>query len=109
MVSQILSAVENRRSLLWFSPLWGDALWIWAWSMVGGIIGWQFLSSPLRLGLSSGVAIITLNGICFIVLLTNGGLLPVVPSALALVGTGGIVLAYKAFRNQPLQSILLQV
>ncbi len=109
MVSQILSAVENRRSLLWFSPLWGDALWIWAWSMVGGIIGWQFLSSPLRLGLSSGVAIITLNGICFIVLLTNGGLLPVVPSALALVGTGGIVLAYKAFRNQPLQSIFLQV
>jgi CHASE2 domain-containing sensor protein len=77
--------------------------------MVGGIIGWQFLSSPLRLGVSSGFAIITLNGICFIVLLTNGGLLPVVPSMLALVGTGGIVLAYRAFGKQRLQSIFLQV
>jgi CHASE2 domain-containing sensor protein len=99
MVSQILSAVEEGRSLLWFPPLWVDVFWVWAWSMVGGIITLHTLSSPLRLGVISTIAIISLNGICFI-FLTKGGLLPLVPSALALGVTGGSIVAYRVFQTQ---------
>jgi len=42
MVSQILSAVLDRRPLLWWLPQWGETLWVWSWSLVGGIIVWHF-------------------------------------------------------------------
>jgi CHASE2 domain-containing sensor protein len=100
MVSQILSAVQEQRSLLWFWPLGADACWVSGWSLVGGLIAWHFLSSPLRLGLAEGAAIISLNGICFVLLLTNGVLLPLVPSLLALIVTSGSIIAYKAFKSQ---------
>jgi CHASE2 domain-containing sensor protein len=103
MVSQIISAVKEQRSLLWFSPLWVDVFWVWAWSIIGGIITWHTLSSPLRLGVISTVAIISLNGICFIFFLTKGGLLPLVPSALALGVTGGSIVAYRVFQIQQSQ------
>jgi CHASE2 domain-containing sensor protein len=99
MVSQLVSAVNEKRPLLWFCPIWGDALSVWAWSLVGGIIVWR-LPSLLHIGLAGGVAIIILNGICFIFLLTTGGLLPLVPSALALITTGAAILDYKTFQTQ---------
>jgi CHASE2 domain-containing sensor protein len=100
MVSQLISAVEDQRPLLEFWPFWGDVLWVWAWSLVGGIFTWHFRSSPLGLGFTGGVAIITLYGICFIFLLTKGSLLPLVPSAFALVAISGGLVAYRAFQVQ---------
>jgi CHASE2 domain-containing sensor protein len=32
LVSQMLSAVQDGRPLIWWLPQWGDALWVWAWS-----------------------------------------------------------------------------
>jgi CHASE2 domain-containing sensor protein len=92
MVSQILSAVLDERPLLWWFPAWGEMLWIWGWSLVGGVLVWRW-RSPLHLGLASSAALGTLYGICFILLL-KGGWVPLVPSALALVATGGSVVAY---------------
>ncbi|MBD1806292.1 CHASE2 domain-containing protein [Microcoleus sp. FACHB-SPT15] len=97
MVSQILSAVENQRLLLWFLPQWGDILWIGIWSLIGGIITWRF-QLLLRLGLL-GVAALSLPGICFIFLLTNGVLLPLVPGLLVLLATSGVLAAYKQIRK----------
>lgn len=92
MVSQILSAVLDQRPLLWWFPAWGEALWIWGWSMVGGLLVWHF-RSPLRLGLSSGATLVTLYSICFVFLL-EGGWVPLVPAAIALVATGGSMVIY---------------
>ncbi|HEY9668059.1 MAG TPA: CHASE2 domain-containing protein, partial [Coleofasciculaceae cyanobacterium] len=100
MVSQILSAVEERRKLLWLLPLWGDACWVWAWSLGGGLLGLYCLSSPMRLGLAGTVALISLNGIGLIVLLTKGCLLPLIPSSLALVVTGASFVICKPFPSQ---------
>ncbi len=100
MVSQILSAVKEQRSLLGFSPLWIDAFFVWFWSVVGGLVTLYFLSSPLRFGLTSGIAIITINGICVFFLLTKGSLLPLVPSMLALMATTGSIVAYRASQSQ---------
>ncbi len=102
MVSQVLSAVLNRRPLLCVWPGWGEALWIWGWSLAGGLIFWRF-QLLLRLGLVVGTLFI-LYSLCF-GLLIQGGWVPLIPSALALVLTGGSVVAYKTFQThrQPKQ------
>jgi CHASE2 domain-containing sensor protein len=97
MVSQIISAVLDGRSLLWVWSGWGEVLWIWGWSLAGGLISWRF-QSGLRLGLVIGNLYI-LYGLCFC-LLTQGAWVPLVPSALVLVFTSAGVVAYNAFQTQ---------
>jgi len=93
MVSQILSAVLDRRPLFWFWPQWGEVLWIWGWALLGGSLAWG-IRHPLRFGLAEGAALGALFSICFGCFL-QAGWLPLVPPLLALVGTGGSVIAYK--------------
>lgn len=94
MVSQILSAVLDRRLLLWWWSSWVEALWIWGWSLVGAIIAWYCLK-PLYLGLIVAVTLFTLFGICFAIF-TLAGWVPFIPSALVLLTTPvAIVLWFK--------------
>ncbi|NJP09694.1 MAG: CHASE2 domain-containing protein [Leptolyngbyaceae cyanobacterium RU_5_1] len=101
MVSQILSAVLDQRTLLWWLPSWGATLWIWGWSLVGGLVA-LFFRSPPHLGLAVGIAFISLYGVCFVFLL-KGGWVPLVPAVLALTITGESVMAYIAFQNRKSQ------
>jgi CHASE2 domain-containing sensor protein len=89
MVSQILSAVLDQRPLLWVWPVWGEMLWIWGWSCAGGLLVLVF-HRPTHLGLAGTAALGTLSGFCF-VLFTQGGWVPIVPSMLALIVTGGTI------------------
>lgn len=93
MVSQILSAVLDGRTLLWVWSFWGEALWIYSWSVVGGILVWR-IRHPLSLGLAGVVAVGALYALSF-GLLIQGGWIPLVPSVLVLVVTGGSVIAYR--------------
>ncbi len=102
MVSQILSAVQNGRPLIWWLPQWGDALWVWSWSLMGGILVWRVRAQSLRkaqllilLVLALGICVTILYGLCWVFLL-QGGWLPLVPAALGLVITGGAI-AYPRF------------
>ncbi|GET44333.1 CHASE2 domain-containing protein [Microseira wollei] len=90
MVSQILSAVLDRRPLLWWLPAWGEIIWVWSWSLVGILT--RYIRSSLRLVLAGSATIIILGGICFVMLL-NGGWMPLVPSVFVLV-IGLAVMAY---------------
>lgn len=92
MISQILSAVLDGRPLIWVLPVWGEAIWIFSWSMVGGLVVWR-LRSPRIIGIGVCTALIILYAICF-GMLNKGGWLPLVPSALALVATSGVLIAY---------------
>jgi CHASE2 domain-containing sensor protein len=99
VISQILSAVEdNNRPLLWWWPVWGDALWIVFWSFTGGAIAWR-LQAALYRGLVLSISALILYGLCW-GFLTWGGWIPLVPSALALVCTAGSVVAYIAFQSR---------
>ncbi|WP_414543901.1 CHASE2 domain-containing protein [Nostoc sp. CCY0012] len=82
MLSQILSAVLDQRPLFWWWSGWVEALWIWGWSLLGGITAWYF-SNPLHLGFIVAVTLLTLFGICFGIFLLAGWV-PFIPSALAL-------------------------
>ena len=98
VISQILSAVEDdNRPLLWWFPQWGDALWVLFWSFTGGVIVWG-LPTHLRRGVGVGIAIAVLYGVCWFVF-AQGGWLPLVPSVLGLVLTGGVVVVYPLLRE----------
>lgn len=89
MVSQILSAVLDRRPLFWWWSGWVEAFWIWGWSLLGGIIAWRF-SQPLYLGLAITLALLTLFAICFSVFI-QAGWIPLVPPCLVLLASAVVM------------------
>jgi CHASE2 domain-containing sensor protein len=99
MVSQLVSAAEDGRPLLWFLPFWGEALWVWIGALVVGLVTWRLRSHFFRV-LSVCAVGVALSGISFLLLLENGLLVPLVPSTLAVMITGGIVAAQFTVRTQ---------
>jgi CHASE2 domain-containing sensor protein len=96
MVSQLLSAVEDERPLIWTLPQWGDALWVLAWSLVGGLLAWALKArSPVYLILATAIALFVLYQLCLF-LLIQGGWMPLIPAAIALVMASGLVVIYPA-------------
>ncbi|NES84621.1 MAG: CHASE2 domain-containing protein [Moorea sp. SIO2B7] len=98
VVSQILSAVEDNRPLWWWFSWWGDSLWVWCWSFVGGVIVWQF-KKPISRNLGISLSLMILYGCCW-VFLTWGGWLPLVPSVLALVTSWGVLVGYSNLKTK---------
>ncbi|MGB7443301.1 MAG: CHASE2 domain-containing protein [Coleofasciculaceae cyanobacterium] len=98
MVSQILSAIKDGRPLIEAWPLWGDALWVWSWSVVGGFLVWRW-RWPVHLLLAGGAAFVVLYVLGF-GLLIRGYWVPLVPSTLALVVTGSSVAVYSTNQSQ---------
>lgn len=101
MVSQIISAVVDDRHLLSVWPQWGEFLWIWGWSLVGGVLIWS-RRKLLEGSVALTVATITLSGICFILLLIQGSWIPLIPSVLALIVSGWIIRVYRALTSRQL-------
>ncbi|MHC5767078.1 MAG: CHASE2 domain-containing protein [Nostoc sp.] len=90
MVSQVLSAVLDKRPILWVLPYWGDILWICGWSVVGSLIIWWVRSlSHQRCAIF--VTVVILYGVCAIALLKPGLWLPFIPSGFAVVASGVVV------------------
>ena len=100
MVSQLVSAVIDGRPLISVLPVWGEVLWVWSWSVIGGAFGvagsvaiaWGY-GSRLYLVLAGGGVVGVLYVFCLI-LFYQGIWVPLVPSALVLVATGSIVTIY---------------
>jgi CHASE2 domain-containing sensor protein len=97
MVSQILSAVLDRRPLLQVWTQWGESIWIWCWSLVGSLLACRFRQLT-HLVLASGTAILILSGLCFVFLL-GGWWVPFIPSGLALMAAVGWI-AFKPVKSQ---------
>jgi CHASE2 domain-containing sensor protein len=107
MVSQILSAVLDDRPLLSVLPFWKEILWIWGWSLMGGVIGWRSLfrqhqgRSPFHLLLTGTVLLGILCVLSFVLFVVQGLWVPLVPSVLAFCFTGGcVVLRFPSLRQQ---------
>ncbi|MEG4280866.1 CHASE2 domain-containing protein [Microcoleus sp. MON1_C1] len=92
MSSQIISAVLDRRPLLQIAPEWTQMLWIVGGAAVGSAIA---IVSRRRLHVVSGAIASAgiLCGVCWF-LLIGGWWLPLVPSALAMVGAGLIAIVF---------------
>ncbi|MCC5661473.1 CHASE2 domain-containing protein [Nostoc sp. XA010] len=93
MVSQLLSAALDGKPLLWTWPLWGEVIWVWGWSFLGGLFT-AYLHRFIYLSLAGGIAIISLYVSCFIFLIVYCCWVPLIPAMLALVGNILIATAY---------------
>ncbi|MFB2939053.1 CHASE2 domain-containing protein [Aerosakkonemataceae cyanobacterium BLCC-F154] len=98
IVSQIIRAVLDNRTLPWYWPNWAEALWIWSWAIIGGVGAWK-LRHPLILGISGVGAFGVLSSISYGFWLSSGWI-PLVPAALSMVTTGGSVVVIAAYRMQ---------
>jgi CHASE2 domain-containing sensor protein len=100
MVSQILSAVLDKRPLIWSWSKPVEIMWIWSWSLVGGLLAWYLKSLRLIL-LGGGVALGILYASCWGMITFKGGWIPLVSSALALVSVESslVIYRYKIFDN----------
>jgi CHASE2 domain-containing sensor protein len=102
-VSQILSAVLDGRPLLWVWPAWAEALWILAWSLLGGLLSWRF-----RMWQRWVLVLVALGLLYWLSfeLFTRGGWVPLVPAMLVLVSTSAGVFAYTRIQAQRQPSTL---
>jgi len=92
IISQILSAVLDKRPLFWFWSESTEILWIWGWSILGATLAWK-IQQPLRFGLAGGGILVVSLGLSFGIFML-GGWVPVVTPAIALiVSAGSVVLA----------------
>ncbi|MEM9925349.1 MAG: CHASE2 domain-containing protein [Cyanobacteria bacterium P01_D01_bin.50] len=89
MTSHILSAVEDKRPFIWWLPGWQEALWIFAWSLLGAILAWR-VHKKLYLGIAIAISLLTLFVICLGVFI-QAGWIPLIPSALALTASAALM------------------
>lgn len=97
-ISQILDTALGERQPVWFWPDSAEALWIGSWALAGGMLAWG-IRNPLGLALSIAIALAGLLAMCAW-LWVQKGWIPLVPPALALMATGGSVVAYNAQQAQ---------
>jgi adenylate cyclase len=106
--SQILSAVLDDRPLIWAWPAWGESLWILVWGTVGGLFAVK-VRRPVYFALGLGVLSAGLYG-SGLLLLSQGGWVPLVPPALTLIlAAGGVVLVERFNQSTYGQAVYRQV
>ncbi|MEG4343546.1 adenylate/guanylate cyclase domain-containing protein [Microcoleus sp. A003_D6] len=105
--SQILSAVLDGKGLFWYWDEWQEILWIAVWSAVGGCLAWR-LENALTFIVSAISAFGSLLGFTFF-LFTQQGWIPLIPPALALLITPGVVVTYKYEQSRQQQQIVMKL
>ncbi|HBL13017.1 MAG TPA: hypothetical protein DD379_16790 [Cyanobacteria bacterium UBA11162] len=98
IVSQILSTVLDGQKLFWFWPEWGEILWIWGWSVTGGLLV-RVARHPAQLIVGESLVISLLVGTSVILFFQSGWVPVVAPTLGVIVATMG-VLAYTAYQTQ---------
>lgn len=89
--SQLISTVLDGRPLIWAWSPPKEWLWIFGWSLVGGILGW-YLRHPALFAFVILVGCGSLYGICLWVF-NYSGWIPLMPPTTTFVGTAvGVVL-----------------
>lgn len=108
IASQLISTVLDGRPLIWYWPNWVELIWVWGWSLLGGVLTlrWQ---NPLLLLVVGTVTLFGLVLIC-VALFLQAGWVPLIPPALALAISSICAIAYTSYQNQrQTQVIVLQV
>ncbi len=98
MISQLIAAAIDGRPLIHTAPFWLDTLLVWGMAVGGGLLIW-IVRRPLYLGVAGAGAIVILSGTCLL-LLQSGHWLPLVPAAIAFVGTGSMTTLLERSRNR---------
>ncbi len=104
MTSQLISAVEDGRTLIWSLPLWGDWLWILWWSILAIAIMLMLRKKPVLYSILALIILaIGMEQICILILI-KGGWLPYVPSLLSLLLVSGVIFSSRKQHSLPNKS-----
>ncbi len=95
IVSQLISTVIDGRPQFWFWPEWAEVLWIWGWTLTGGILV-RVIRHPGQLALAEGIAFCVLLGTSVMVFFGSGWI-PVVAPTLGLITAATGVIAYSVY------------
>ena len=95
MTSQILSAVEDERSLIWALPQWADWLLVWGCSLLLGTIWALLAKKPVIYTIFTAIILIVVLDRLFLLLSIEGIWLPYVPTMLALLTITTALVAYR--------------
>ncbi|NER93682.1 MAG: adenylate/guanylate cyclase domain-containing protein [Symploca sp. SIO1B1] len=107
MVSQILGAVLDNRPLFWYWSEWLELLWIALWSSLGGVLVAR-VRHPLLL-LLSAIAGVGCLWVCGILLLLEGGWIPLAAPTLSFLLTGIIVGAYQLQQSKQQEQMVMRL
>jgi adenylate cyclase len=105
IVSQILSATLEQRSLIGFLPEAGEWLWMAAWALGAGCLAWK-VRHPLKLGLAFSSLLLVLTETSFL-LLISAVWLPVVAPAIAATITAAAIVTHRAQQAQRQQQMVM--
>jgi CHASE2 domain-containing sensor protein len=97
MVSQVISAALDNRPIIWWWSNPVEVFWILLWSIIGGLLSLRW-HSPLQLAGLISLSLALLYGICW-TLFIQGGWIPLVPSALALMVTSFTIVVISSKQN----------
>lgn len=90
VVSQIISAVLDKRPLLKVWSIQEEVLWVLSWSIVGGLLVW-WRRTPIYLSLAASITLCVLYALCYIFFVQASMWIPFAPAVIVLVVTGGCI------------------
>ncbi|MEM7552738.1 MAG: CHASE2 domain-containing protein [Cyanobacteria bacterium P01_A01_bin.84] len=83
-IAHILSTVLDGRPLIWWWNTWLEGLWVWGWSLLGGVLA-LYIHRPWYLTLAVVLTLGILFSICYFTISFIGGWIPLIPSVLAII------------------------
>ncbi|MDF5707463.1 MAG: CHASE2 domain-containing protein [Nostoc sp. S4] len=86
MISQLLSAAIDGRSLLSTWYVWQEIIWIWGWSLTASLLAY-YIQRLSYLSIIAGVAIASLYGISLVFLIHWSLWIPLIPSLISFIIT----------------------
>ncbi|MDZ8027210.1 MAG: CHASE2 domain-containing protein [Nostoc sp. DedQUE11] len=86
MISQLLSAVLDGRSLLSTWSIWQEIIWILAWSLTASLLAY-YIERVFYLSVVTGITIASLYGICLVFLIKWSIWIPLIPPIISFIIT----------------------
>lgn len=97
MISQIVSAALDDRPLIWAWPAYWEGTWLVAWALVGATLAW-WLRQPTLFAIAS-IGAIALLITCCVLIVWQGGWIPLLPAAFACLVASIAVASFNAWRH----------
>ena len=107
MVSQFLDAAVETRSPFWFWTDFQEILWFGVWAVLGGLLAW-FIRNPLLLALGATFSLLLMFQISYSLFLQMGWI-PIIPTAMSFLFTGGSVITYSAQQAQQQRRMVMRL
>ena len=105
IASQIISAILDKRSFIWYLSEHFEALWIWFWAGIGATLAWH-LKHPGIIMVAGIIVTGSLIIFCYIIFLQSGWI-PLVPAAISLFLSTITTMSYLAYCTQSQTKLMI--